>query len=1007
MPFVNQTPGGLPRQTDVPVQVDSTATFGELFDTAASDLTSVGMAGHYAAFSQPVDGRADPSFDPFSPENISGYEPFASSFISVRHGQDMALMKRKIDTENAHNRLLSESGLRGVAATLAAGVLDPINLIPVGGELKGAYTLGKLGKVIEGAYRAGRTGLVSSAVNEGIAQGAMETRTAADSAKAVAASTLLAGVLGGATGAFGRQASPLQEITGGKPLEEFAQSAELELDQFARELDSVGAAAVPRTSMEQETLSSALGAEKLLKFQDPLMRASQSSSLETRRVIQDLAEMPLRFRKNEQGIPSPIAVESLMKRWQGPMAQTFDSLDDAYTRYRVGRDKRLGDIARIGIADTLTGQQQKLGYLAFREEVGKALRRGDTHPIPEVAEAAREFRTKVFDPLKEEAIRAGLLPEDVSVSTALSYFTRVYNTEKIIRRRPEFEARLVNWLADTQAQAVQRLERAVGDLDAKAAKQAESDRLYSGLTRDDIEQIARDITDTLVGNSPLRTQYAPIPLSRGPLKERTLSIPDEQIEDFLHSDVMHVARRYVRTMAADVELTKKFGRADLEDQVTKVRDEYAKLRQGVTDERKLKKLDDAMNADIRDLTAVRDRLRGTYALPANVNGLLNRSFAVARNLNYLRLLGGAALGSLPDAARVVMANGITRTFKNGVVPLVTNLKAVKLASNEVKLAGTALDMALDSRAMALGEITDFYGRGTLFERGLSAASEQFGMLSLLSPWTAAMKQFYGVVAQTRSLQAIEGLVSGTITAKERTRLAQFGIGEADAKRIAAMFAKHGEKMDGVYWANTAKWEDRKAVTAYRAALVKDVDRAIVTPGQDKPLWMSTPLGKVVGQFRSYALASTQRAMLAGLQERDLAQLNGLMLATGLGMVAYWLRTPGDRISDNPAVWVKEGIDRAGVTGWFFDANNISEKLTRNNVGLSSVLGQEASSRYASRNAVDSLLGPTFGLTKDAIDLVGAAASGEWTDADTSRARRMIPLQNLFYVRKLFDQLEGK
>ncbi len=1008
MPFVNKPAGGFALQTAVPQEVSSTATNAELAAKGFEDNETLGMIKGYLldSVSHPYESQIDPNFNPFSPENISGYENYASSFIDVPNADKMANIKANIDRVNKNEQFLAEAGPRGVAIGLAAGLIDPVMLVPVGGEIKAAYTLGRMGKLVDAGLRAGRAGLVSSAITEGVAQATQEPRTAKDSLEAIAATTLLSGVLGTAAGAFGREPNPLKTLVGNQPIHEFVKGAENDLDIFAHEAQSLSAAAVPTTTMEQETLSSALGIEKLLKFQDPLMRATQSNSLQTRKIIQDIAEIPLRFKKNEEGIASPISAETLMKQWQGGLSDAFVDMDNSFTQYRLGRNKRITDISVIGAKDLITRQDKKLGYLEFREEVGKALRRNDTHEIPEVAQAAKAFREKVFDPLKEEAIKAKLLPEDVSVDTALSYFTRVYNTEKIIRQRPEFEGRLVSWLSDAQEGAVRRLAKTVGELDAKAKKLADNDRIYSNFTKDDLEQIAREITDTLIADSPLRTHYGPVPLTRGPLKERTLNIPDAMIEDFLQSDVMHVARRYNRTMAADVELTKKFGRADLQDQINQVTDEYAKLREGVTDEKKLKKLNDQMNADIRDLSAVRDRLRGTYALPHNVNGLLNRSFKVARNLNYLRLLGGVALGSLPDAARVVMAHGMLRTFKHGLVPLVTNLQAVKLAASEVKLAGTGLDMALDSRAMSIGEITDLYGHGSGFERGLTAATEHFGLFTLLSPWTAAIKQIYGVVAQTRSLQAIEALENGTINAKERTRLAQFGIGESEARRIAKMFAKHGEKHNDVWWANTAKWEDQKAVRAYRASIVKDVDRAVITPGQDKPLWMSTPLGKVVGQFRSYAMASTQRALLTGLQERDLAQLNGLLLSTGLGMMAYWLKTDQSKLSNDPAVWVKEGIDRAGVTGWFFDANNIAEKLTRNNVGISRLLGQPATSRYASRNAVDSLLGPTFGLTKEATDLIGSASSGEWTDADTHRLRRMLPMQNLFYIRSLLDKAEG-
>ena len=83
--------------------------------------------------------------------------------------------------------------------------------------------------------------------------------------------------------------------------------------------------------------------------------------------------------------------------------------------------------------------------------VRSTTRRGDAHnfgwrvghDIPEVAEAARLYREQVFEPLKNDAIKLGLLPEDVvshaptkeEVKTAASYLMRQYNFEKIAARR--------------------------------------------------------------------------------------------------------------------------------------------------------------------------------------------------------------------------------------------------------------------------------------------------------------------------------------------------------------------------------------------------------------------------------------------------------------------------------------------------------------------------------------------------------------------------------------------
>ena len=63
------------------------------------------------------------------------------------------------------------------------------------------------------------------------------------------------------------------------------------------------------------------------------------------------------------------------------------------------------------------------------------------------------------------------------------------------------------------------------------------------------------------------------------------------------------------------------------------------------------------------------------------------------------------------------------------------------------------------------------------------------------------------------------------------------------------------------------------------------------------------------------------------------------------------------------------------------------------------------SRYTARGAVESLLGPTVGLAESGAQAIGGAASGDWKASDTSAVRRMVPFQNLFTIRRLFDEAE--
>ncbi|MBF0246814.1 MAG: hypothetical protein HQL36_01880 [Alphaproteobacteria bacterium] len=365
--------------------------------------------------------------------------------------------------------------------------------------------------------------------------------------------------------------------------------------------------------------------------------------------------------------------------------------------------------------------------------------------------------------------------------------------------------------------------------------------------------------------------------------------------------------------------------------------------------------------------------------------------------------------AIPDLGRPVMVNGLRRVWGSGLVPLVTNFRAVRMAGREVKLAGTALDMVLDSRAMSLADVGDDFGRHSKFERGIKALSDRYGLVSIMAPWNAALKQWAGTVSSTRILEEATSWRAGTIKGANKEYLAMLGIDASRADKIAAMFDEFGERHGEVWIANTERWTDRDALRSFRAALAKDVDRTIVTPGVgDRPLWMSKEWGKTVGQFKSFVVASAQRVLLSGLQQRDMATLNGAMLMVGLGMgvTAYKNWEAGREQPEDLGEWIANGVDRSGLTGWFFDVNNIAEKATRGAVGLSALTGNGPMSRYANRNTAGAIVGPTAGAAKDMFSVTGALATGDWWESDVHALRRLLPYQNLFYARWLFDEAEA-
>lgn len=1016
MPLIEERPvlGNLTNIADTPDEnLDPTLmeTVGAAFRTQnviASAIASRGMP------------------DPFQIEDgFDGVQYFIDQGMNDYVEQGAGVFNRKaadarilqIKREEQDRRTLDASGWTGTLAEMAAGTFDLPTLLPAGGVLAG------IGKGVTGtAVRVGIGAGLDAAVSEVGLQATQATRTGEETALNIGGSILLGGALGTLAG---RYLSSAETHALSRKIEGHAKAFE-EADAAVFGGKSAGAAAREEGPLElkDEALIKKLFG---VRSQDPLIRSQLSDLQTTRQFARQLAETPLEYRANAEGVATEIggSVETRMKMWQAPLADTLQQIDTAYARYFHDAPDPNGWQIRLAPMRSemqrITGGN-KLTYKQFKEEVGKAAFSGDKHSVPAIEQAAQVYR-RIDDAMKQAAIEARLLPENIQLEGDISHLFRIYNKDRIAAYRSDF-ARILNDYFVTKRDSAAKLAEAE-KMARKAGKEAEKANAkmdeFARLSDQEVKELVEDTIDTILGNADGRIPYdAIVSGPRGPLKERLLRIESRKIQDFLNTDIEEVLHTQVRTMSADVEIAKKFGSPDMAEQIRQINDEANRKISAVdgmkdkegrpaSDEAKAKertRLEKVRKGSIRDIEGMRDRIRGQYALPSNPDGIVLRAGRVVRNLNYLRLLGGMTLSAFGDLAGVTLKHGMTSTFKDGFLPLVSNLRAVRLAGEEVKAAGTALDMVLDSRAMSIADITDDFGRGTKFERGVRSLSTRFGIVSLMAPWNAAVKQWSGMVVMTNLLRSAEKVAAGTASAAEIRKLAAAGINADLAHRITKEFATHGDRQGGVLLAKAADWSDRGAREAFRTAVVRDVDRIVVTPGQDKPLWMSTELGKTVGQFRSFQISAMQRVMLSGLQQRDAATLSGIVTSLGLGAMAYWAKqvAAGKDVSDNPAVWAANAVDMSGLTGWFMEANNMMEKATRGRVGVSALTGEQVS-RFASRNVTGALLGPTPGAIADIFQVSGSIFAGDTTKADLNRVRQLLPFQNLFYVRRLLNQVE--
>ena len=943
---------------------ESDADFSELL---MASLRTENTLGSFIASESGLPDSAvnNESFNPwdFMTEDEKADSKFVSNATLADSEQELEAVRHQSFKERKDRQLLAENGAESFFAQMAAGALDPINFVPVGGT---AYK----------TYKAGSSILKSAAVTAGVASGTQAAvemglhysqieRTYGESAVNVTGAMLLGGIIGAAPGAlksvFGTDPDINAKIDDSMNPEPKVADGGNSIFTEA-ENKSVGAAAVDRDIRVQGKIARAL--TKALGF-DPLSRSLTSESQVTRNLAVELAENPVAM-ENKSGTFVANSVETAAKIKDGRYYTALEGHLKLFEEYRKG-------------GGTLKRKD-------FNELVSKELRNPHTDD-PFIKKAADKWRNDLYEPLKKEMVDSDLLPEDIEVSTAANYLNRVWNKEKIRSDLDKFVNIVSTWL--------------------KEQDNGQNPNM-------NFEPLAREISTRITGTPDGRLPYdykiaensskgSGKTAMRGPLRERSFNIPDSLIDDFLENDVELLGGRYLRNLAVDIELVKRFDDVNMTRQIKELSEDWdVKIQEASkADPKKARKLAKAKDNDIKNISAMRDRMRGTFG-NVDQDNFWVRAGRTTRDLNYLRFMGGVTASSIPDVARIVMSNGIVKTFKNGLGPLIKNNKSFKLSAAEAKKYGIGTDILMGGRSEIIADVADYSQGGTAFERGVRSAAASFGKINLMDRWTASVKQLHAVVAQT---DMADILTKGNYD----DRLRQLGINENIGKSIAKQLKKYGERVDGVWVANTRLWEDQDLAEIWGGALRKESDRVIVIPGQEKPLFMSTELGKSIFQFRSFMFSSTQRMLIAGLQGQDQHFLQGAIGIISLGMMAYAFKQwdAGRPLSDDPAVWVTEGIDRSGVTGIIMEMNNTVEKVSNNNFGIRPLLGiATPASRFASRSQAEAFLGPTFGsMLTTVLKASGGASDGELEDNDVRAIRRLLPYQNLMIFRQALDKVE--
>ncbi len=394
-----------------------------------------------------------------------------------------------------------------------------------------------------------------------------------------------------------------------------------------------------------------------------------------------------------------------------------------------------------------------------------------------------------------------------------------------------------------------------------------------------------------------------------------------------------------------------------------------------------------------------------------------------RSVNYLRYMGGVAISSIPDLAMGVFVHGFSK-YAKGVTKIARNINNIEgLTRDELAHFVRALEYVQSgATARARYDIPDAaYGRTPFYgdardkvDASFETMTRAFNKLTGIEKWQATLKMTASMLAADNLITIASKRSRGVaLTGTERNALKISGISDEQLKRIAAQWRKHGDKDGSMRLSRSQAWDDREIRELFDGAVIQDVNRTIITPGAgDKPRFVTVPFLRMIAQFKTFAFTATSKVLASGVQRRDLAVYQGLASLFFLGAITNELKN-GLRGADPTDLESVDGVldftfsaaDRAGLFGIFAEVFSLA------GAGAQGLYGRRIDAlsldRFANRSIVDIVLGPAVSTVED----VGAAATAlatrnEREDAfderDAERVRRLLPFQNLFYLRAILD-----
>lgn len=539
------------------------------------------------------------------------------------------------------------------------------------------------------------------------------------------------------------------------------------------------------------------------------------------------------------------------------------------------------------------------------------------------------------------------------------------------------------------------------------------------LDESELRKIAGDITQNIASQHQLikgSSDYLDRPTTIAPksqtekpgaLKSRTL-LPhvDELLDNgFLNTKASEIIKNHTDSMIPFAEYTKFLNETrddyDLTHLQRKGREDYDLARSRATTPQELEAINDKNIKDQENLLIIRDRILGKYGHPPDPNDVFFYKIPSALLRYNILKLAGAVIGNAGDIAKISLTGN--RAIRTSVQSLFTRLTQSGAAADllrqdaeSLRHLGIITNVALGRSSLYMQDVLRRSAQDRV-SKGVDYTVNKTMALSYFAQFQDGIKTVYAQSLGHNVIRNIDMALKGTATEKQIHILNDLGIAPHHYDAIMREYAAHGQNYGGTHYLNLGAWTDAEARNTVLLSLQKDIDRAFDERTANRShffeqnVWM-----RLLGQFKHFTISNTNTFLMRGLQERDMRFAVTATHMLGWGLAVEFIKNAqyGRPTDTNPTALLVAAIDRSGLLGLPWEANNIAEKVFH--AGVRPALGIDNAGGSKNRNLSNwsAVFGPGYGTITSATSAFADGIHGDLNKKDVNFLFGMVPGSSL-------------